>query len=614
MKRGTQGAGLNLLVGIRKSFSLLEKQDTWKIVQVISVQFLLSFLDLLGVILLGLIGALSISGVSGTIESSRLSQAIRMLGLESTSLQMQVAILGAVAGILLCGKTALSILMSRRIIFFLSYKSAEIATNLIRKIFRFSLNQLNQESSQQRLYSITTGTSTIMVGVIGMFVSLINDFGLLVVLVLCLFLVDPIMALTTTLCFGVVAHTLWRLLHERASDINLQLSNLSIKNSQKILEAFLTFRELTVRNRKYAYAQQIGRQRVSISRLQGENTFLPNISKYVLEIAIVVIGACLCAYQFLINPAIQAIGILSMFLAATSRIAPAILRIQQSAVQLMGSLASANPTFELIEELKSVNNEIRESGEIDFAHQGFTPSIEVRDLHFIYSNETIFDLKIPYLMIEPGSTVAIVGPSGSGKSTLADILMGVLEPNRGSVKVSGLDVSEAISRFNGAIGYVPQQTVVVEGSIAENIALGFEDYAENVKLIEAALKSAKLYEFVQSLPEGIHSQLGENGFNLSGGQKQRLGIARALYTNPKILVMDEATSSLDALIEEEIVKEIFNMKGDRTIVLIAHRLSSIRRADKLVYLERGRILSEGDFLKIRTEVKNFDKQARALGL
>jgi ABC-type bacteriocin/lantibiotic exporter with double-glycine peptidase domain len=123
-----------------------------------------------------------------------------------------------------------------------------------------------------------------------------------------------------------------------------------------------------------------------------------------------------------------------------------------------------------------------------------------------------------------------------------------------------------------------------------------------------------LYEFVQSLPEGIHSQLGENGFNLSGGQKQRLGIARALYTNPKILVMDEATSSLDALIEEEIVKEIFNMKGDRTIVLIAHRLSSIRQADKLVYLERGRILSEGDFLKIRKEVKNFDKQARALGL
>jgi ATP-binding cassette, subfamily B, bacterial PglK len=611
--RGSE-VGINLIVGIRSSLTLLKNKDRRKLVLVVLLQFFLSMLDLVGVLLLGVIGALSISGVSGTLQSDRLNKFIQFLNLESTTLQMQVAILGASAALLLCGKTVISIFISRRIIFFLSYKSAEIATGLIRRIFRFTLDQLNQESSQRRLFSITTGTSTIMVGIIGMSISLINDIGLLIVLIFGLFLVDPTMALTTSISFSMVAYALWWLLHDRASSINFQLSNLTIQHNQKIIEAFGTYRDLTVRNRKLSYVQRIGKQRIAISRLQGENTFLPNISKYVIEIAIVLIGAFLCAYQFLMNPAIQAIGILSVFLAATSRIAPAVLRIQQSTVQLMGSMAAATPTFHLIDEMRYLNSDLRESVERGFDHEGFVPSIEVKDLKFTYGEESNFHLRVDALSVEPGSILAIVGPSGGGKSTMADLLMGVLEPSMGTLKVAGLEVSEAIVQYNGAIGYVPQHTTIVEGTIAENVALGFEDFYEKMQYVDEALKSAKLFEFVQSLPEGVYSQVGENGFKLSGGQKQRLGIARALYTNPKILVMDEATSALDALIEEEIVREILEMKGERTIVIIAHRLSSIIHADKLVYVDKGRIISEGTFHSVRKEVKEFDKQAKAMGL
>jgi ABC-type multidrug transport system fused ATPase/permease subunit len=218
------------------------------------------------------------------------------------------------------------------------------------------------------------------------------------------------------------------------------------------------------------------------------------------------------------------------------------------------------------------------------------------------------------LQIRPGELVAFVGPSGAGKTTLIDLILGVLNPGSGRVEISGCTPLAAIEKWPGCIGYVPQDVVIFNGTIRENIALGFDsEFVSDVQISEA-LKVAHLKEFVQSLPEGLDTRVGDRGTKLSGGQRQRLGIARAMYTKPKLLVLDEATSSLDGKTESAISESISELAGNVTVILIAHRLSTVRNADQVVYINEGKIVQTGSFEEVRRKVTNFDIQAKLMGL
>ena len=210
--------------------------------------------------------------------------------------------------------------------------------------------------------------------------------------------------------------------------------------------------------------------------------------------------------------------------------------------------------------------------------------------------------------------VAIVGPSGAGKSTLADVLLGIITPDKGSVLISGKPPAEATSSWPGAISYTPQNIMISDGTILENISLGFARDSYPMDAIVHSLEIAQLTSYVESLPDGIYTQVGENGVNLSGGQRQRLGIARAMFTHPKFLVLDEATSSLDGQTEADLSRAIQSIKGHVTVFLIAHRLSTIRFADVVHYMDKGRIIASGSFEEVRRAVKDFDNQANLMGL
>jgi len=210
--------------------------------------------------------------------------------------------------------------------------------------------------------------------------------------------------------------------------------------------------------------------------------------------------------------------------------------------------------------------------------------------------------------------VYITGASGSGKTTLADLMLGLLEPSTGKVLISGLKPSEAIRKWPGAIAYVPQEVTIFNGTIRENITLGFDEWNESDVKIARAIELASLGDVVSELPDGLESQVGDRGTSLSGGQRQRIGIARALFTNPRLLVMDEATSSLDGLTESVISNNISRLHGKVTVVLIAHRLSTVRNADNVVYLRNGKIVATGNFDAVRKAVPDFDKQAKLMGL
>jgi ABC-type multidrug transport system fused ATPase/permease subunit len=252
--------------------------------------------------------------------------------------------------------------------------------------------------------------------------------------------------------------------------------------------------------------------------------------------------------------------------------------------------------------------------EVDILHEGFVSDIKLTNVNLTYPNSPAKAISNVSLHITPGSFVAFVGPSGAGKTTLIDVLLGILEPDEGDVLVSGLRPLQAVAKWPGSVSYVPQDVIITSGSFCENVSLGYPPAAETEELVMGALKLAHLDNFVMNLPEGIYTQVGERGAKLSGGQRQRLGIARAMFTRPMLLVLDEATSALDGETEASVSDSILELRGSTTVVMIAHRLSTVRNADLVVYMDAGNIVATGTFDEVRVAVPNFDLQARLMGL
>jgi ABC-type multidrug transport system fused ATPase/permease subunit len=341
---------------------------------------------------------------------------------------------------------------------------------------------------------------------------------------------------------------------------------------------------------------------------------MPTLSKYLIESTVVLAAVIISAIQFLLQDSTHAIATLAVFLAAGSRIAPAVLRLQQNSLQIRNSLAASSSTLEVLEMYRELSPLESQSASIDSSHFGFKPAVLLSGVNFTYPGTAVEVLKDINLEILPGDFVAITGVSGSGKSTLIDLILGVMEPNSGEIRISELPPLEAFERWPGAVGYVPQDVYLIQGTVRDNLEIGLGQNSISDYRYIKALKDAKL-EFLFSDPNlGLDTLVGENGTKLSGGQKQRLGIARALTTNPKLIVTDEATSALDSETESELTDSIQSIRGDSTIIMIAHRLSSVRHANKVVYLHNGRIEAVGTFEEVRKKVTDFDNQAKLMGL
>jgi ATP-binding cassette subfamily C protein len=218
------------------------------------------------------------------------------------------------------------------------------------------------------------------------------------------------------------------------------------------------------------------------------------------------------------------------------------------------------------------------------------------------------------LDIPSGSTVAIVGPSGSGKTTLINLILGLLEPSKGEVLISGQAPLSAITEWTGGIAYVPQEVKLISGTFRENIELGTYFPSTGNETLLNSLEKSNLIDLVSQLPQGLETIIGQSGYQLSGGQKQRLGLARAFYTNPKLIILDEATSALDSATEDDITKALESLRGEVTLIVIAHRLSTVRNADFVIYLNQGEIIARGSFDEVRQQVPDFDRQANLMGL
>jgi subfamily B ATP-binding cassette protein MsbA len=260
--------------------------------------------------------------------------------------------------------------------------------------------------------------------------------------------------------------------------------------------------------------------------------------------------------------------------------------------KMQQGLASADRIFEIID----TQSEVAPPKDPVYLTD-ITGRIDFDGVCFSYRDEG-WVLKDVSISVSPGEKVALVGPTGAGKSTLADMIPRFYDPQRGAVYIDGVDVKRLdFKTLRRQIGIVPQDPVLLKGTIAFNIAYGLGDPGEEV--IKNAAKVAGIHRFIESLPEGYETEVGERGVTLSGGQRQRLAIARAIVRNPRILILDEATSSLDAAVEQEIQEAMQKAMRGRTSIIIAHRLSTVREADRILVLDKGMVVEEGSHEELR---------------
>jgi ABC-type multidrug transport system fused ATPase/permease subunit len=598
---------------ILRILKILSNTDKLKLTVLAISQVLLSFLDLVGVALIGIIGSLTVTNNSAQTQGARIEKILKFLKIDHFSIQQQVAIIGLAAGLVLISKTLFSIYFSRRTLFFLSFRSANITRNLVAKLLNQSLLEVQKKSLQENIYMVTGGVGNIISGILGSVSTVIADFALVTVLIIGLFYIDPLVSILTILIFGGILIFLYVFLQKKASYLGKNQANLSIKSIELIQEVLNSYREAVVGGKRPYYVNQIGSNQMKLAKNNAKLTFFPSISKYILEITVVLGTLLISGIQFIKSDSIRAVTILSIFFAASARIVPALLRIQQSAIYIKATSSASISTLEMLEGL---NNEdiIISNNNFTIEHFGFYSNIELKDVSLSYPSNQNLALDNISIIINSGDSIAIVGKSGAGKTSLIDVLLGVIEPQHGTIKISGVSPKEAISNWPGGISYLPQNPQLFNGTIRENLCSGYEMSQISDEIIWRALRVAQLEKLVLSLEDGLDTYIGDQGNKLSGGERQRLGIARAIITKPKLLVMDEATSALDSQTELEITKALAELKKETTIILIAHRLSSTRSMDKIIYLEEGKVVTIGTFSEVRERVPDFDKQSELMGL
>jgi ABC-type multidrug transport system fused ATPase/permease subunit len=596
---------------------LINKSDRIKLFAVSLIQIFLAFLDLIGVAFFGLIGSVTVAAISSTKVAGRTESVINYIGLQNYSSQKQVTILGLLAAILMVVKTFSSLYFNKKIIFFLSRRSALMSANLTSNLFKKSFTEIKHQGSQNLIYSLTSGVDRITVGVLATSVALIADFALLLVLLGGLLFVNPIMTVILLFSLSLIATVLYMSIKNKNKKLGILQAKFTVSSSNRIFEAVGNYRELLLRGKRQVFADGIGSARMSQSDASANANYLMNINKYILEASVLLITLLIADIQFLLSNALRSVATLTLFFAAISRIAPAIFRIQQNLLTIKNALGGSKPTLDLINSLELSVNRTSNDKEIELApteHPGFIGEIKINDMSFKYPGATNYAVQGVSTEFKVGKYIAVVGPSGAGKSTFVDLLLGLHHSTSGTVQISGLDAIDAIERWPGAIGYVPQEIQLVSGSIVENILLGFKDNSENRKLVVSALKKAELNEYLSGSEVISDLNIGDEGGKLSGGQRQRIGIARALLTNPKILVMDEATSALDAQTESNISKAISKIKDECLVIVVAHRLATVRSADLVIYMQDGQVKAEGSFEEVRKLVPDFDSQAQLMGL
>ena len=441
--------------------------------------------------------------------------------------------------------------------------------------------------------------------------TLLGEFVSLIVVIGTLAVVQPILALTTLVYLLILGAILFFWIARRARKAGEVHVENTIRASRLVLEIVGAMKEVSLRNKESEVADIVEETRARSARARANLYFLSQLPRYVLESGLIVGFVLVGGVGFLLGGIDQAIAAVALFGLAGFRVAPSIIRFQSVLAQMVSISAYPERMLAELADTERANAEV--AGRPTKPLPKKPERIELDDVVFRYATDAPAALDGVSLDIPFGSSVAFVGASGSGKSTMVDILLSLLEPTSGRISIDGVLMSDVRSAWRSRVGYVPQDVALFDATIAQNVALTWgQDYdPDRVRL---ALEQAQLWDLVTARDGGILSSVGERGLALSGGQRQRLGIARALYSDPLVLVLDEATSALDTATEALVTAGIDAIGGGVTKIVVAHRLATIRHADRIFFMRDGEIVGSGTFDELVAGIPEFAHQAALAGL
>ena len=598
----------------RKIFKLLTKRDLSRLKILLALQMLSSLLDLLGIFLIGIIGSLTINGIQSKDSSQRVISILKIFHLDHLSFQTQIGVLGCITGLLFIIRTFSSLYFTKLTLNFLSSRAASISSQLINNLLKAPFEKIKNLQIQEVIYGTSFGIEALVLRVIGSLLICVADMFLLIIILIGLTIYSISLSITLVAVFGTVSYVTYVFLSKKSYDLGIENAQLSVIGGAKMFEALKSYRELYVRNRLDKYVDLLAQNRKMSAKTNAGAALLPNISKYTIEAAVILGTLLIAASQFVLEDSNSAITGMAVYLAAASRVAPSALRIQQGMLTIKNNLGAADISLNLIDKFNVISSSEIQSNYSQSNTENFKGEVEVKNVTFAYQDSIENILKNISINLNQGKMLAVVGASGAGKSTFVDLVLGVISPSSGVINVSGLKPSEAVKNWPGSIAYVPQNISIINGSIRENIMIGYEHDEINESKINSVLAGAQLEEFVFNLPDKLDTLITENGLNLSGGQRQKIGIARALLSEPGLLILDEATSSLDSKSESEIMKVINNLRKRVTLIVVAHRLSTVKDADQIIYFGQNEYFSAESFQELADKVPDFKEQAHLLGL
>ncbi len=421
---------------------------------------------------------------------------------------------------------------------------------------------------------------------------------------------DPLIAISGLLLFACAYFLLYKLVRKRLQANGLKMSQIFTQRFRLMNAGFGGIKDVLLLNRRYDFVERFQESGKTFAHARGTNTAISQVPRYFMEL--IAFGAMISLVLLLIKLHQGNLGtvlpILAVYALAAFKLLPALQQIYSSIAQIKGNAAAFEAIKDDLEQSFTTQQPLEKQHPV--SHLAFKQQVSLNNITFSYPGKPSPAVKDLTLVIPKNSVIGLVGASGSGKSTAIDLLLGLLTPQQGSLQLDDTEITPHNKRaWQNTLGFVPQSIYLSEGSIAENVAFGLPVKDINLEQVNKALQLANLTELVEQLPQGIQTQVGERGVQLSGGQRQRIGIARALYHEADVLVFDEATSALDGITEKIIMEAIHDFSGEKTIIMIAHRLKTVQKCDIIYMMDQGKIIDQGTYQQLLDNNPKFKEMA-----
>ncbi|MDC0625315.1 ABC transporter ATP-binding protein/permease [Alphaproteobacteria bacterium] len=479
---------------------------------------------------------------------------------------------------------------------FIQMRDYSIGKRLIEAYLRQPYSWFLNQHSSDLGKNILSEVGQVVLGGLAQFIELIAKGMISIVMIILLIMVDPIIALTIGFSLSGAYLLIFlsiKIYLKKIGTKRFQANELRYKVAD---EAFNAIKEIEIRDLKKYYVKRFSDPAKIFFQTNTTSQILSLLPRFLLEA--ITFGGILILILYMMsktNSFTDALPIISLYVFAGYRLMPALQNVYSAFTKIIFNDASIDKLYSDFKNLKSFN--VPPQGQDILS---LNKSINLKNIHFNYPNSKLSALKNINLNIPANSTVGFIGTTGSGKTTIVDIILGLLEAQKGTLEVDGQVISKQNSKtWQRTIGYVPQNIYLIDDTLAANIAFGEDPENINLEIVEKVSKIANLHEFVKNeLPMQYQTTIGERGIRLSGGQRQRIGIARALYHDPQLLVLDEATSALDSKTEQIVMNSINNLRKNITIILIAHRLNTVKSCDIIFKIDKGKLVDEGSYDKL----------------